>query len=249
MHEMADAAEFGKSFIYDTMTDYEKALVSHDFVAQRSSYIEPETEVFGIAEPILLNNFGVCRNIGRVYESLLNYAQVPFGVCGGHNHEWVGLCIDGKWYSSDATFDVNGDNEDGFNWYLPTNHQYFLCGLNRHYEDNIFCMYKDHDIVNQIEYDDSQEYLTLKDFKGTLAYHANEGESHGRMYYLSTSDQTGKTILTSRDSMKTDANIVQYEDSIYEGLCDFVKGKVPVAPFSIQQYNQEAYQEFITAIQ
>ena len=38
LHGMADAAAFGKSFIDDTMTDYEKALFCHDFIDQRTYY-------------------------------------------------------------------------------------------------------------------------------------------------------------------------------------------------------------------
>ena len=43
--------------------------------------------------------------------------------------------------------------------------------------------------------------------------------------------------------------IDQTEDSIFEGLVAYKNGKVPIADFDIDAYNQEAYQEFLQAIE
>lgn len=37
-------------------------------------------------------------------------------------------------------------------------------------------------------------------------------------------------------------------EDIYEGMLSFERGEVPVAPFDIDEYNHEAYQEFVNAI-
>ena len=56
---------------------------------------------------------------------------------------------------------------------------------------------------------------------------------------------------TVNDSLYPNGQLLigQDEESIYEGLKAFTKGKVPKCDFDLQQYNQEAYEEFQMAIQ
>lgn len=54
-----------------------------------------------------------------------------------------------------------------------------------------------------------------------------------------------------KDSLYVDGQLVIHtdEDSILEGLRAFVRGEVPVCEFFLEDYNREAYQEFLDAIQ
>ena len=217
LHGMADAAAFGKSFIDDTMTDYEKALFCHDFIDQRTYYKLSENDTFGASSEVFLEHYGQCYNIYSAYNALLNYAQVPCTDIGGYNHGWTVLGIDGKWYVSDATFDAGGNDYDWVK-YQSVSHQFFFCGINRHLEDHLHSSYMGYDIVDQLEYNDSREYWTLKDYIGRLAYHVNEGEPHGLIYYLDNDPASGAYVLTTRDSLKLDANIVYYPESEYSNI-------------------------------
>lgn len=55
---------------------------------------------------------------------------------------------------------------------------------------------------------------------------------------------------TVRDSLYPNGQLlIQHdEDSIYSGLCSFMKGDVPRYEFSGERYNQEAFEEFVNAI-
>ncbi len=57
-------------------------------------------------------------------------------------------------------------------------------------------------------------------------------------------------FATVKDCLIPDGQLLIHtsEDSIYEGLCAYAQGKVPVADFSLDQYNQHAYEEFEQAI-
>lgn len=56
---------------------------------------------------------------------------------------------------------------------------------------------------------------------------------------------------TVKDSLYPDGQLLigKDEDSIYEGLQKFVEGKVPQCEFRLSDYNKEAYEDFIKAIQ
>ena len=56
---------------------------------------------------------------------------------------------------------------------------------------------------------------------------------------------------TVKDSLVEDGQLMigKDKDSIFDGLCAFAEGKVPYKHFSIENYNHEAYMEFIKAIQ
>ncbi len=55
---------------------------------------------------------------------------------------------------------------------------------------------------------------------------------------------------TVKESLYPDGQLViePTADGVYEGLCAFAEGNVPTCAFSLEEYNQEAYNEFITAV-
>ena len=55
---------------------------------------------------------------------------------------------------------------------------------------------------------------------------------------------------TSKDSLYPNGQLVVGfdKDSIYEGMCAYMKHEVPECEFSPEEYNKEAYQEFLNAI-
>ena len=55
---------------------------------------------------------------------------------------------------------------------------------------------------------------------------------------------------TVRSSLYPDGQLLikQTPESIYNALCEFRDGNIPVCNFDLEQYNKEAYEEFENAI-
>lgn len=107
--------------------DYTKALVLHDLLVLNHYYqIETETE-YSSNYTFMIDGWGRCENYAECYAYLLARlgikSEIVDGTAGGA-HEWLKVCLDGKWYAVDITFDdpkVNGADRPN-----KVSHQYFL---------------------------------------------------------------------------------------------------------------------------
>ena len=122
----------------DDLTDLEKVLLVHDFVAGNTVYgYKQYTIQNGVMEPttvesqnnghsmygVLVDGIGVCQSYTEAMCYILNKLDVECVscVCDDINHVWNCVKIDGKWYHVDATWDdvekfntgVNIQTEDG----------------------------------------------------------------------------------------------------------------------------------------
>lgn len=110
----------------DSMTDYEKALVLHDAIALNCEY----DEALGTTDPyaftaygVLCKNRTVCEGYSYAYKYLLDLAGIECHIVSSNqmSHAWNSVCIDGKYYNVDVTFDDPVHDKIG-----RVDHKYFL---------------------------------------------------------------------------------------------------------------------------
>lgn len=100
------------------MSEYERELALHDWLASRLTYDE-ETAAGSDAHPeaftiaCLLDGRAVCEGYARSFQLLLNFAGIEStlvtGGIGDTGHMWNLVKIDGLWYHADATWNDSGD--------------------------------------------------------------------------------------------------------------------------------------------
>jgi len=107
-HELQQIVdEIVSTYVNANMSDYEKALVLHDYLCETASYDESLT----IHEPsgVLLQKTGVCESFALAYQMLLSKADVENvyveGYGGGTAHAWNMIRLEDDWYHVDVTWD------------------------------------------------------------------------------------------------------------------------------------------------
>ena len=111
--------------MYDS--DYLKALLLHDEIVldMRYDYSNHNDYTF------MIDKYGVCESYSHIYAYLLGQlgikSELVVSPMDGNNagHEWIKLCLDGKWYNIDPTWDdpVLSGNKDNPG---RVGHTYFL---------------------------------------------------------------------------------------------------------------------------
>ena len=84
-------------------SDYEKVKAAHDFIINRTiydlSYLQTDISVF------LIEGRGVCNGYARTFKYLMDRLGVPVIFLESSDHAWNLVCVDGKWYQIDTTWD------------------------------------------------------------------------------------------------------------------------------------------------
>lgn len=84
-------------------SDYEKVKAAHDFIIDRTiydlSYPGADISVFFTVSR------GVCEGYARSFKYLMDRMGIPSLYLGGGDHAWNLVCVDGKWYQIDVTWD------------------------------------------------------------------------------------------------------------------------------------------------
>ncbi|MBP5604934.1 MAG: hypothetical protein J6X60_05265, partial [Ruminiclostridium sp.] len=114
---VSDRFRKAKSYVRNSMSDAEKALVLYDFIITASDYAEELTDPGPRFDPypseaytavgLLCDGSAVCAAYAKLYAILLNESGIEaFTVDSDEmDHEWVMLKIDDKWYHADPTWD------------------------------------------------------------------------------------------------------------------------------------------------
>lgn len=100
-----------ETIIKPGMTDYEKELAIHDYLVVNCEYgyTEASQEYAYRAYGALIQNKAVCNGYAEAMALLLECVDVQndimTGTALGELHAWNRVCLDGKWYQVDATWD------------------------------------------------------------------------------------------------------------------------------------------------
>lgn len=97
---------------FDGMTDFDKLLLAHDYIASHCAYYNVE-DYYGdnlsySAYGVIINQKAVCQGYSFAYEAILSrlgFDDVLFVVSDSLNHVWNLVKLDGKWYNIDVTWD------------------------------------------------------------------------------------------------------------------------------------------------
>jgi hypothetical protein len=93
------------------MPNWKKELLIHDYLVENCRYSTSvhRNPVDYTAYGALINGSAVCEGYARAAQLLLDAAGIQnitaSGVAGGVNHIWNVVCLDGKWYNLDITWD------------------------------------------------------------------------------------------------------------------------------------------------
>lgn len=93
------------------MSDYEKELVIHDYIVLncKYGYVDYSKEYAYRAYGALVQGTAVCNGYAEAMALLLSCVGVEndfmTGTADGELHAWNRVCLDGKWYQVDATWD------------------------------------------------------------------------------------------------------------------------------------------------
>ncbi len=121
-------------YITDDMSDYEKALVLHDYLITFANY-DTEAEDSSKPEGVLLHGGGVCQSYTQAYQMLLNAVGITNDTETGTDHIWNMVQLDGKWYHIDCTWDdPTGGGNENHDFFCVTD--YVLDGFDSHERNN-----------------------------------------------------------------------------------------------------------------
>ncbi len=117
-------------YITDDMSDYDKALILHDYLITFADY-DTGSEYKHTAEGVLLHGGGVCQSYTLAYQMLLNAAGITNDTETGDDHIWNMVMLNGNWYHIDCTWDdpVGGGHEN-HDFFCVTD--YVLDGFDSH---------------------------------------------------------------------------------------------------------------------
>lgn len=127
---------------FTNLTDVEKALAVHDYIASHTTYaVEPyRKDTLGNypnvydAYGCLVDNYCVCQGYAMAYMLLLNRIGITTGYATSNaaNHAWNVVKIGGAWYHVDVTHDdpvstyVGGSSVTANDTLGKVNHKYFM---------------------------------------------------------------------------------------------------------------------------
>ncbi len=197
------AAQIIHDTVFEGMSQWQIALSIHDYLIANSEY--DESLVLEDGYDLMVSGISVCNGYAEAYMELMNRCGIPTIIVSSEpmNHCWNLVCIDGKWYHVDVTWDDPISNIHG-----QVKHTYFLltdeeirAGDNPHYAwiTDITCTdakYTDafwKDVNSQICYTDSDtSYLLRTEDYTNYIYSRNENT--GKETLLYTDEKTALDI-------------------------------------------------------
>lgn len=103
-------ADIVATVIQPGMSDYQKALVLHNWLIFNANYDYTYSNYY--ADGVLLKGTGVCQSYAFAYRELLNAVGIQNDFEYGFDHVWNMVLLDGEWYHVDCTWD--DPNEGGW---------------------------------------------------------------------------------------------------------------------------------------
>ena len=111
--ELEAAAEQALTWVDDSMSDMEKALVIHDYLVLNCEYDQERLQSGRLpayshsAYGALVSKLAVCDGYSHAYSYILGKLDIPCELVTSNsmNHAWSMVSIDGNWYHVDVTWD------------------------------------------------------------------------------------------------------------------------------------------------
>ena len=210
--------------INQNSSDYEKALLVHDYLVANTEYDQSAVNtgkgIWSTAYGCLMNGLAVCQGYSQAYQILMNRLGIECGLCSGdakgEAHAWNYILLNGEYYWLDVTWDdpVSENNND---W---IHHDYFLIddatlSRSRTFDENNdfipVC-----DSMEQNYFIQNQNYLTqyyFSEIDSRLSAHAEEGRievmfSTPEAYEMAINDLfTSETVWTAQIFQETGGTI------------------------------------------
>lgn len=151
------------------MTEVEKVVLAHDYVAANCQYSNTGNLAY-TAAGALVDKKAICVGYSRALIVLLKSMGVEAEYVSSQaiNHAWVKVKVNGNWYHADPTWantrsSVSGQVTHAF--LLRTDEEYLNASSNRHYgwdgtvsTDQSFTNWNVHDIIGQLKYENGSWY-------------------------------------------------------------------------------------------
>ncbi len=215
---------------YPGMTDLQKALALHDWLATHCRYTSSGSSPYS-AKSALLEGKAVCQGYYGAYKLLLDAVGIENGYGQSDNHIWNKVKIDGQWYNVDPTW---GGQEV---W--CTQHAYFLKSDASYAKTHPTVIAQSHS-CSSTKYDNVEFWSADPDRQAFHYYSANESyqlscgwgnkSNPAKMSIVYRNDSTGTTKTVASITPTTwwpfyDANdttvcydnaqMVKYGDELY----------------------------------
>lgn len=227
-----------RSLITDDMTDLQKALAAHDYIASNYEYdtaCQSKT-----LDDMVLNKTGVCQGYAYLYKEIMTALGIPCVTVPSNkcNHMWNKIMIDGTWYNVDVTYD-----DPLFDMSTHISHKYFIVN-----DDEIKALdsnpdTSDHIEWNQFKWDGTTpaEVSAGVDFLGTCLHEIRGAAAcdNGKFYCFDNKNTLCELVFNSRIQSLVP---IYTPSSEFQWLVFGTDDKMYAAPFSaITAYDGNLY--------
>lgn len=210
--------------INENMSDVEKALVLHNYIADNTTYGYADVyEESFTSYSVLMNNVGVCQGYSLLYNLLLSRVgiEAKYVSSPAMSHGWSMVKIDGKWYHVDVTHDdpIGANPDEAYVMY-----DNFLCSDDAirqtgHYDwdsnlpecddtsfDTGWC-FKDYIIRNKMKYDNGKFC-----YKGYREFY--DGEIVQYYYIINGKKYVYECVESNLDGSEKEVKPEEYYDTL-----------------------------------
>lgn len=141
---------FINSNIDDSMSDYDKIKIFHDYVINNTSFDEEisnnnlkEKSLSHTAYGLIINHKAICGGYSDIMSIYLYMLNIPNYRISTNDHVWNLVYIDNKWLHLDLTWDdpvtSDGSNQLLYDYFLIDSNQLFKLDKEQHnYDKNIY---------------------------------------------------------------------------------------------------------------
>lgn len=135
--------EFIKNNINDSMSNYDKIKVFHDYIVNNTVYDDKKNDKSYTAYNLITTGKSICGGYSDIIAIYLNTLGIQNYRITSENHIWNLIKLDDKWYHLDATWDdpVASDGKQYLlhNFFMISTEELFkLDSLEHNYNKNIY---------------------------------------------------------------------------------------------------------------
>lgn len=215
------AKEIVNSIIKPNMSQFDKALAIHDWLIFNLDYDFTFSNYY--VEQALADRRCVCQGYALTFKMMCEMAGLNViyvtgeGYSGGAwgGHAWNQVCIDGKWYNVDVTWDDPASPGKDFNNHSTNRHDYFLVSDST--------MNRDHKPTSSGRQSCPSDYDRVKIVKA-----ATSNAYHGDFEFASNAQEFAAAINKAAEANKSKVYIKYYDPNLtsttmWDGVYDKVK--------------------------